>query len=76
MQVKVNEDGNWDARDSEARDLGFCLYGRPLTTIFHLENVFNHLATVIRRIRKNAKMNRQSAVIIVYNIVFSRSTIK
>jgi hypothetical protein len=49
---------NFDPNDEELRALAYSLYGHPLTTQFHLENVFNHLLTVIRRLRKNLSMNK------------------
>lgn len=54
---------NWSPSDPELRNLAFILYGHPLTTVFHLENMFNHILTVIRRLRKNLSMNKLLAVI-------------
>ena len=56
--IGVCEKAGWDPENSELRELVLCLYGRPATTIFHLENIFNHLSTIIKRLRKNSKMNR------------------
>lgn len=58
---KVCDEGNWDPFDEEIRDLAFALYARPLSTIYHLENVFNQLSTVVKRLRKNLVMNRHAA---------------
>ena len=56
---------DWKYADPELRAFVFSLYARPATTIYHLENVFNHLSTIIKRLRKNAKINRSMAATII-----------